>query len=80
MILQSLGIGACVIAIWQFRGNMLQRMKVRRSLAKIACFKVIVFIRFAQAWLFSTLLQNNAIKTSASFSVSVGSKRLWRLG
>jgi hypothetical protein len=55
-------------------------MKVRRSLAKIACFKVIVFIRFAQAWLFSTLLQNNAIKTSASFSVSVGSKRLWRLG
>ncbi|KAK0252085.1 hypothetical protein B0A54_07788 [Friedmanniomyces endolithicus] len=67
-IIQSLGIGACVIAILVFRGNMKQRMKVRRGLAKLVCFKIIVFIRFAQAWVFSLLLQYNVIKTSATFS------------
>ncbi len=69
-IIQSLGIGACVIAILVFRGNMKQRMKVRRGLAKLVCFKIIVFIRFAQAWVFSLLLQYNVIKTSPTFSVS----------
>ncbi|KAK0945161.1 hypothetical protein LTR29_003253 [Friedmanniomyces endolithicus] len=67
-IIQSLGIGACVIAILVFRGNMKQRMKVRRGLAKLVCFKIIVFIRFAQAWVFSLLLQYNVIKTSPTFS------------
>ncbi|TKA66260.1 hypothetical protein B0A55_08419 [Friedmanniomyces simplex] len=67
-IMQSIGIGACVFAIIRFRGNMKQRMKVRRGLAKLVCFKVIVFIRFMQAWVFSLLLQYKVIKPSATFS------------
>ncbi|KAK5108514.1 hypothetical protein LTR62_008254 [Meristemomyces frigidus] len=67
-ILCSIGIGFCVISIFQFRTAMKQRMKVRRGLAKLVCFKLIVFIRFTQAWVFSMLLEYNVIKTSESFS------------
>jgi len=67
-VLQSIGIGACVLSIFNLRNAMKQRMKVRRALSKLACFKIIVFIRFMQAWVFSLLLQYDVIKTSASFS------------
>ncbi|KAK3671803.1 hypothetical protein LTR78_008348 [Recurvomyces mirabilis] len=67
-ILQSIGIGACVLSIFKFRNAMKQRMKVRRALSKLGCFKIIVFIRFMQAWVFSLLLQYNVVKTSSSFS------------
>ncbi|EMC96024.1 hypothetical protein BAUCODRAFT_71826 [Baudoinia panamericana UAMH 10762] len=67
-ILQSVGIGACVIAILAFRNRMKQLMKCRRALAKILCFKVIVFIRFTQAWVFSLLLQYKVVTTGDSFS------------
>ncbi|CAJ2513468.1 Uu.00g015870.m01.CDS01 [Anthostomella pinea] len=67
-ILQSISIGACVIAIISFRNRMKKLMKVRRGLAKIVCFKIIVFIRFAQAWVFSILLERNVVKTSPAFS------------
>ncbi|KAK3112050.1 hypothetical protein LTR53_012071 [Teratosphaeriaceae sp. CCFEE 6253] len=67
-ILQSIGIGFCVVAILKFRGNMKQRMKVRRGLAKLGAFKIIVAIRFMQAWIFSLLLQYEVIKPSATFS------------
>ena len=67
-ILQSVGIGACVLSIFKFRNAMKQRMKIRRALSKLACFKIIVAIRFMQAWVFSLLLQYNVVKTSSSFS------------
>jgi hypothetical protein len=43
-------------------------MKVKRGLSKLLCFKLIVFLRFIQQWIFSLLLSNHAIKTSSSFS------------
>ncbi|KAK3111772.1 hypothetical protein LTR53_012637 [Teratosphaeriaceae sp. CCFEE 6253] len=67
-ILQSIGIGCCVVAILNFRGNMKQRMKVRRGLAKLGTFKIVVAICFMQAWIFSLLLQYEVIKPSATFS------------
>ncbi|KAK4545048.1 hypothetical protein LTR36_003599 [Oleoguttula mirabilis] len=66
-LLESAGISICVVAILAFRNNMKLRFKVRRSLAKIISFKIIVFIRFAQAWAFSTLLSYDLISTSSSF-------------
>lgn len=43
-------------------------MKVKRGLSKLLCFKIIVFIRFAQQWAFSLLLEYHAIKVSSWFS------------
>lgn len=43
-------------------------MKVRRGLSKLIAFKIIVFVRFFQQWVFSLLLQDNVIKTSDAFS------------
>lgn len=48
-IISSLGVGACVIAILRFYGRMKNRMKVRRGLSKLVCFKLIVGIRFLQS-------------------------------
>lgn len=67
-MLMTLSIGPCIFCIIKFRGRVKNRLKVRRGLAKIVCFKGIVFIRFMQAWVFSLLLQYNVIKTSASYS------------
>jgi hypothetical protein len=67
-IIASISIGTCVLAIFSFRNKMKDRLKVKRALAKLACFKIIVFIRFAQAWVFSFLLTEDIIKTSTSYS------------
>ncbi|KAK5687732.1 hypothetical protein LTS10_001872 [Elasticomyces elasticus] len=66
--LQTFGIGICVIAILKFRGVMKVRMKVRRGMAKLMCFKLIVFLNFAQSLTFSLLLQSEVIKPSAVLS------------
>ncbi|KAK5124489.1 hypothetical protein LTR85_001706 [Meristemomyces frigidus] len=66
-LLESAGISICVVAIFAFRNNMKQRFKVRRSLAKIISFKIIVFIRFTQAWAFSALLSYDLISTGPAF-------------
>lgn len=67
-IIESFSIGACVLAIWKFRQRMRSLMKVKRGLSKLFCFKVIVFIRFTQQWVFSLFLQYHVIKTSPAFS------------
>lgn len=72
-LIESAGISLCVVSILAFRNNMKQRFKVRRSLAKIICFKIIVFIRFAQAWAFSALLSYDLISTSSAFKVRCAS-------
>lgn len=68
MILNSIAIGACVTSILKFRGHMKKRMKARRGLAKLVCFKIIVALRFFQAWIFSMLLQYKVIKPGKTFS------------
>ncbi|KAK4507406.1 hypothetical protein PRZ48_001141 [Zasmidium cellare] len=67
-IIQSIGVGACVLAILRFHGHMKNRMKVRRGLAKLVCFKLIVFLRFIQSTVFSILLDHNVIKASDTFT------------
>ena len=47
-IISSLGVGLAVVSILRFYGRMKNRMKVRRGLAKLVCFKLIVFLRFIQ--------------------------------
>lgn len=66
-IFESISIGACVLAILRFYGRMKRLMKVRRGLAKLVAFKIIVFIRFVQQWIFSILLEHNIIKPSSRF-------------
>lgn len=67
-VVESVSIGACVYCILAFRNRMKRLMKVRRGLSKLACFKIIVFIRFMQQWIFSLLLEYHVIKTSAAYS------------
>lgn len=67
-VFASISISLCVLAIVRFYTNMRKLMNLRRGLSKIVAFKIIVFIRFAQAWVFSTLLQHNVIKTGTEFS------------
>ena len=67
-IIESFSIGACVYTILQFRNRFKNLMKVRRGLAKLLCFKGIVFIRFVQTWIFSLLLEYHTIKVSSTFS------------
>ncbi|KAF2773747.1 hypothetical protein EJ03DRAFT_264666, partial [Teratosphaeria nubilosa] len=67
-VIASISIGLCVLCIWQFRNHMKSHMKLKRGLSKLFCFKAIVFIRFAQAWAFSLLLEEDIIKTSDGFS------------
>lgn len=67
-LIETVSIGACVIAIVSFRGHMKQLFKVKRGIPKLVCFKATVFLRFAQAWAFSTLLSYGVIKTSSSLS------------
>jgi len=67
-VLQSFSIFFCVLSILQFYVHTKTLMKARRGLAKIICFKIIVFLRFTQAWVFSILLEHNIIKTSSKFS------------
>jgi len=69
-LLISVSIFICVLSIVCFRNNMLSRFKVRRSLAKIVCFKIIVFFRFFQAWALSAFLTYGVITTGPIFSVS----------
>ena len=67
-ILNSISIGACVTCILKFRNHMKKRMRARRGLAKLVCFKVIVGIRFFQTWIVSLLLQYKVVKPNATFS------------
>ena len=67
-IFSSFSIGACVVAILRFRGRMKQLMKGKRGLSKIVMFKLVVFLRFTQQWVFSILLETHAIKTSEQFT------------
>ncbi|KYG49816.1 hypothetical protein M433DRAFT_130898 [Acidomyces richmondensis BFW] len=67
-ILQSFSITFCVLAIVQFYYHTKTLMKTKRGFAKIVLFKIIVFLRFTQAWVFSILLEHNVIKTSTNFS------------
>lgn len=48
-VISSIGVGAAVISILRFYGRMKNRMKVRRGLSKLLCFKLIVGIRFLQS-------------------------------
>lgn len=48
-IISSIGVGAAVLAILRFYGHMKNRLKVRRSMSKLVCFKLIVFLRFVQS-------------------------------
>lgn len=48
-IISSVGVGAAVLAILRFYGHMKNRMKVRQGMAKLVCFKLIVFLRFVQS-------------------------------
>ncbi|KAK5122278.1 hypothetical protein LTR85_004189 [Meristemomyces frigidus] len=68
MLISSVGVGCAVGAILKYYGRMKGMMKVRRGLAKLVCFKLIVFLRFVQAWVFSILLQHHAIKPSKTLS------------
>jgi hypothetical protein len=43
-------------------------MKVRRGMAKLLCFKGIVFIRFVQTWIFSILLEKHVFSLGKTFS------------
>lgn len=79
-IVTSISIGACVIAILKFRGHMKGLMKGKRGLSKIVLFKLVVFLRFTQQWIFSILLEDHAIKTSEQFSyndILWASQRSW---
>lgn len=67
-ILESISIAFCVTTILAFRNRFKDLMKVRRGLAKLLCFKAIVFIRFSQSWVFSILLEYHAIKAGTEFS------------
>jgi len=67
-VIQSISIGACVLAILRFRGRMKKLIKARRGLSKLLAFKIIVFLRFTQQWVFSLLLQYHAIKPSSALS------------
>ncbi|KAK5169024.1 uncharacterized protein LTR77_006333 [Saxophila tyrrhenica] len=67
-IIESISIGACVLAIVKFYQRMKTTMKAKRGLSKIAMFKGIVFIRFVQQWVFSLLLQHDVIKPGPAFS------------
>ncbi|EME89792.1 seven transmembrane receptor protein, partial [Pseudocercospora fijiensis CIRAD86] len=66
-VISSVGVGACVLAILRFYGRMTTRIKVRRGLAKLVCFKLIVALRFFQSLVFSILLDHDVIKTSSTF-------------
>ncbi|CAK4031505.1 Hypothetical predicted protein [Lecanosticta acicola] len=68
MIISSIGVGAAVLAILRFYGRMKNRMKVRRGLSKLVCFKLIVGIRFLQSTIFSILLGHDIVKPSSTFS------------
>ncbi|KAK4541397.1 hypothetical protein LTR36_007998 [Oleoguttula mirabilis] len=68
LLISSVGVGCAVGAILKYYGRMKAMMKVRRGLAKLVCFKLIVFVRFVQAWVFSILLQYKVIKTSTTLS------------
>lgn len=48
MIIHSVGIVIAVLSIFRFYGRMKALMKARRGMAKLACFKVIVGLRFIQ--------------------------------
>jgi hypothetical protein len=48
MLIHSVGIVVAVLAIFRFYGRMKTLMKARRGMAKLACFKVIVGLRFIQ--------------------------------
>jgi len=48
MVIHSVGIVVAVLSIFRFYGRMKALMKARRGLAKLACFKVIVGLRFVQ--------------------------------
>lgn len=54
-IISSIGVGAAVMSILRFYGRMKNRIKIRRGLAKLVCFKLIVFLRFVQqvSWIFA---------------------------
>ena len=47
-IISSIGIGLAVLSILRFYKNTKSRMRVHRGLAKLVCFKLIVFLRFIQ--------------------------------
>ncbi|KXT06497.1 hypothetical protein AC578_6076 [Pseudocercospora eumusae] len=66
-IISNIGVGACVLAIIRFYGRIKNRIKVRRGLAKLVCFKLIVALRFLQSLIFSILLDHDVIKTSDTF-------------
>lgn len=67
-VIESVSISFCVISILKFYGHMKRLMKARRGLSKLAAFKIIVFIRFAQQWVFSTLLEYHLMKPSSKLS------------
>lgn len=48
MLIHSVGIVVAVLAIFRFYSRMKTLMKGRRGMAKLACFKVIVGLRFIQ--------------------------------
>ena len=60
MLIHSLGIVVAVLAIFRFYGRMKTLMKARRGMAKLACFKVIVGLRFIQT--VSSTAANNILQ------------------
>ncbi|KAF2717476.1 hypothetical protein K431DRAFT_210915, partial [Polychaeton citri CBS 116435] len=67
-IINSVGVGAAVLAVFRVYGHVKMIMKARRGLAKLVCFKIIVFISFVQTWIFNILLEHNVMKPSKTFS------------
>lgn len=71
-VVSSISISLCVFSILRLYGKTKPVMKVNRGLAKIVAFKIIVFIRFIQAWVFSGLLDEGYISPGTTFSYNGG--------
>jgi hypothetical protein len=48
-VLTTLSLGAAVAGLWKFYQRVKQRVKSRRGLSKVLCFKAMVFLRWAQS-------------------------------
>ncbi|KAK5131948.1 hypothetical protein LTR08_000460 [Meristemomyces frigidus] len=68
MIIRTIGVVFAVTAIFRFYKKKKQLMEVRRGMAKLLCFKGIVFLRFLQTWIFGILIKKNVLRHSDRLS------------
>ncbi|KAF7186932.1 Transmembrane protein [Pseudocercospora fuligena] len=66
--IETVSICFCMYALIRFYTHAKSLLRVRRAFTKFVCFKIIVFIRFTQAWAFSFALQYGIVTTGSRFS------------